>query len=510
MSAGTYLPISRTFRPSCTKISAPLYVQRSYRTVTGSGNVARRYAPYRKGLDGNRRTPIVKLDATTEATLPRLRRTLITAVAMAGLLSTMLAGTASAEHVDCGDVITTDTTLDSDVGPCPGHGLIVRSSNITLDLGGHKVFAANGPEETVGILLETVTVVTVQNGMVEGFDAGISIEGGSNNTIRRITAHNNVNDLSRNRDESGVVTINPDPNNCEYGDGILTLSSDENLIEHNRLLHNGPMSGIALVEDSDGNVVRKNKVRDQNVDNTIPSGRPDDPNTPRREDLAGACGVPFAQRFQDVGIRIEGPGADDNIVEGNRVERSMLEGISIHGYVCAPNPNEQPVTAPNTGNLILRNRVRENGGTGQGPAADGIGILQQGPMGIVCVSHGNTIRDNHSSYNVRDGIFVGGRGSHSNVIEDNVVNHNGRDGIRLSGPSTRPDNPDTPENEELTLPGAINNTIVGNRGHGNVEHDGHDDNPNCDNNIWRRNRFLTVNQPCVATEGTGSVEGPGL
>ncbi|MBW3645917.1 MAG: copper-binding protein, partial [Actinobacteria bacterium] len=71
-------------------------------------------------------------------------------------------------------MITTDTRLDSDVGPCPGHGLIVRADNVTLDLNGHTVFAANGPEETVGILLGNVSGVTVRNGTVEGFDAGVA------------------------------------------------------------------------------------------------------------------------------------------------------------------------------------------------------------------------------------------------------------------------------------------------------------------------------------------------
>jgi hypothetical protein len=39
--------------------------------------------------------------------------------------------------------------------------------------------------------------------------------------------------------------------------------------------------------------------------------------------------------------------------------------------------------------------------------------------------------------------------------------------------------------------------------------DGGDYNPGCASNVWSRNRFGTVNQPCVAANGTGWVGGPG-
>ena len=46
---------------------------------------------------------------------------------------------ALANHVRCGDVITQDTTLDSDLIDCPGDGIVIGASDITLDLGGHTV-----------------------------------------------------------------------------------------------------------------------------------------------------------------------------------------------------------------------------------------------------------------------------------------------------------------------------------------------------------------------------------
>ncbi len=40
------------------------------------------------------------------------------------------------------------------LGPCTGIGLIVGADNITLNLGGHRVFATTGTGEGAGILLE--------------------------------------------------------------------------------------------------------------------------------------------------------------------------------------------------------------------------------------------------------------------------------------------------------------------------------------------------------------------
>lgn len=68
--------------------------------------------------------------------------------------------------VDCGKVITANTTLKDDIGPCPRNGLIVGADNITLDLGGHRLFGFNGPGpgrgNTAGIRLPKRTGAHVQ------------------------------------------------------------------------------------------------------------------------------------------------------------------------------------------------------------------------------------------------------------------------------------------------------------------------------------------------------------
>ena len=389
---------------------------------------------------------------------------LATALGNATMLMTTQ-GVARAAHVACGEVVTTSVTLDGNLGPCPGFGLRVQASDVTIDLNGYRIFGQNtvGVEQA-GIQLRNVSRVTVMNGTVEGFDAGVAIEGGSRNTIKAMLVRDNINDLG---------------GPCIYGDGITTFSSDENVIETSRVIHNGPYSGISLVDDSDNNVVRFNSVLDSDVPNRRPNGS------------VGPCGLAPSFAIQGVGIRVEGPGANGNRVEGNQVVNSAIMGIAIHPHLCRPPTG--PPQSPNTNNLIIRNSVSATGARtiSQEPLADGIAIHQLGPPAIACAGFDNTITENLSTNNRRDGISLGPTAT-GNTITRNVATNNARDGIRLAGPPTP------------AVRGAVNNTLIGNTGRGNRGLDGHDANPACDNNLWLRNRFGTVNQPCVANPSTGA------
>src|SRR6058998_20253 len=94
------------------------------------------------------------------------------------MLSTGLVSTAAAQPaVDCGAVITKSTVLTTDIGPCPGVGIIVAADNVVLNLNGHTVagnpqLRGNGPDDQ-GVLLRQVRGSTVMNGTIQGFDGGV-------------------------------------------------------------------------------------------------------------------------------------------------------------------------------------------------------------------------------------------------------------------------------------------------------------------------------------------------
>lgn len=459
-------------------------------------------------------------DISAVQSRPRVWLAVVAAAAALLVVSPMLVGVADADHVSCGDVITESTTLTHDVGPCfNSNGLILRGEGVTLDLGGHRVFAAspNGPLENVGIRIGRSSGVTVQNGTVEGFDAGVEIVGGSGNTVQNVHAVNNINDMTEPwrfesrqapSEQPDVVEGNVSEMQwrmemlCFYGDGITTTDSDNNVIRHNTVVGNGPYGGITLVGDSDGNRVETNQVHDNNISNWNTRADGSQGSALCGATLPGAPGMQRGRQTQAMGIRLEGPGADENTIEGNQVTDGALAGISIHSYVCTPAEGDPfGPQNPNEHNLITKNRVSSTGderrvtadgfeSTEQDDFADGISSMAQGPIGrVTCTSHNNTITDNTSMDNDRHGVSLH-RTVEATEVSGNVANRNGGSGILVA--------------EE-----AMNNTLHRNRGHQNAEFDGFDGNADCDNNDWMANRFKTVNQPCVAAGGTGWVGGPG-
>lgn len=440
-------------------------------------------------------------------------------------------------------VVTSDTTLTGDVGPCAGHGIVVAADNVTLDLNGFTVRGAKAVAEQVGILLDGVQGVTVKNGTVTGFDAGVSIEYGGGNTVTGVTATRNVNDMIEPIDprsiviERGTMPTREQMHQmamveCYYGDGITAFGSSDNLIEGNVVTENGPYGGITLVDDSNRNVVRNNQVHENDLLNngvTDENGNPvfvdNTPGSPTRgrhvpagtagavqpQSMCGATeigtpGMGRGREVQSIGIRVEGPGADENVIDRNTVTKGGLAGISFHSFVMAPAAPNVPQGSSNRHNVVSHNSVSRTGEdtNAEDRFADGIASLSSGPVGTVThPSDTNTVVRNDSFDNFRHGISLG-RLTFGNRVDKNVVLNNGGSGIWVAGPvAPRADNPD------FDTRGAHDNFLTRNHGRGNGEFDGADLNPNCDNNLWKANNFRTFNQPCVVSGNSGNAVGRG-
>lgn len=467
-------------------------------------------------------TRTVRSTAARTATRVAGRGAVVGALALMAM-STVLIGSAAGEVIACGAVITQDTTLTDDVGPCPGEGVVIAADGVTLDLNGHTLRGnpeARRGNDKVGIRLQGVTGVTVRNGTVAGFDAGVAIMGGASNTVRGVTARDNVNYRIVTGRNSQPEDIVPDVGPyCDFGDGITVFDSQDNVLEDNNVFGNGPFSGISLVFDSDDNVVVDNDVHDNDVLNETPDGQGtvcgSTANGPVPDPPPYCCDA-FGRHSQGVGVRLEGPGAERNLVRGNDILRNGLAGVLISGF-------HLELGANNGYNVVRGNRIHQTGlrvhdSQGDGTEAyrsSGIQLHHSGPE-FIHVSYGNVIEDNDSSRNFAAGIEVTGPtpgsgvvGVHGNTIRNNVVNDNVLDGIHLAE-------------------GTVKTTVTGNRGVGNgrddqlVEEisdgdiyanwdgvDGGDYNPSCGSNHWSRNRFGTVNQRCVATKGSGQIEGAG-
>lgn len=442
------------------------------------------------------------------------------AALLAGVVTTVPASASVQLVTTCGTVITSAGTyvVANDLGPCTGDGIDVAHNNVTLSLNGHTITGNDTNNHTaneqLGVLLANVTGVKVHGpGTITAFDGGVAVLGGGNDSVSKVVTHDNINHVLE--PEGGVINPtthlygDPNLNPCNYGDGILTDNSSHDVISSNTSYHNGPFSGIALVDVSTHNQVTGNTVYTQSVYNQVFQ-----PNDTPPDYTSGPCG-PFGSNTigvgradQDIGIRVEGPGATNNTVANNHSFGNMLEGIAIHGHVCSTSTTPPP-TPDNSSNTVTHNVVSANGNDKFAPGMpNGIGVLQQGPAGTVCPSDNETITDNLSTSNANDGIYVAGRGFGGDTIHGNSAHGNGNDGIELSGTSsplpgatgdtvTGNDASNNKHDGIQADAGSASNTLSENTAKGNPTFDAEDDNATCGTNTWSSDVFGTVNQFCV-------------
>ncbi len=340
-----------------------------------------------------------------------------------------MVGSASAAVVACGQTITQNTVLDADVGPCSGtnvYGIIVGADNVTLDLNGHTVSGSPATGEGAGVFVFRRTGVTVKNGTVRDFDGGVAIEGGSANTVTGITAHDNI----------GVVGV------TRYADGIAILSSTDNRVVGNRVVHNGPLSGIGIYSRLDaehpratsgissGNLISGNLVADNNL--------------PRSAAINDSDGI----RIETMSVF--------NTVSNNQVSGSGLDGISIFSF--AP---DNTITGNATYLNGYLNPFRRKG--------DGIRVFGG--------SDRTTVQGNQAVANAANGIILHGPfGARPPVMNSRVTDNTAVNNNRL------------PPIEQSQLGGPAFDLLEGN--------------PACDANVWLRNTFGTASPPCTTTAGT--------
>lgn len=244
---------------------------------------------------------------------------------------------------NCGLIVIANTVLTQDIGPCAGNGIVVRADNVTLDLGGRRVFGFQQPSGPVGtaagIGLTQRSGVTVTNGTVAHFDGGVVLTGGGTNTVSNLLIEDNVGP----DDPLGGV---------ELSDGIVLFDSASNTIKANRLLRNGTYDGIAVLgTKSDSNVIEDNTVED-----TL--GTAD----------GGAAGQGIIVNASSLGD-MSGEVITNTRIAGNAVRRSGSSGIS--------NVNSAD-------GVIVANTIEGNGRT-NGPG-NGIGI-QLGPQALVVATN---------------------------------------------------------------------------------------------------------------------------
>ena len=301
---------------------------------------------------------------------------LLVALALAGATA-VGSGRARASQVSCGETITADTTLQQDLLNCPNHGIVIGADGVTLDLNGHLVDGDGTPAADCdqqkepcdfGLFNDGHDGVTVRDGSVREFAAGVLFGTATgrarNNRVLGVSATRNqftgigifsqVRGLVRN--SSGDGSLGRDGMGLSLGDshqvrilnnsfrhnahvGMETFESDRYLIKgnlfsrndeeailmggrnnqvrRNRLVRNG--SGMSL--GGRGNVVAHNRIVGGHDGIRVEKGR----------GTLVADNLIVDTRRWGITLGIYRPfiGGTDNLVRGNIVRRSRVDGIAV-------------------------------------------------------------------------------------------------------------------------------------------------------------------------------------
>lgn len=153
----------------------------------------------------------------------------------------------------CGDTVTADYELPDDLGPCPGHGLLVKSG-VHLDCRDHSLTGRVDAGEHYGIFLNgkpgaEVVGATVKRCRVSGFSRGIRLRAAQGNVI-----------------VGNVSTANGDFK-THAGYGIdLSGASRSNILQGNTVRGNAD-EGIHIGRGSHQNRLSENIVNDNYREN---------------------------------------------------------------------------------------------------------------------------------------------------------------------------------------------------------------------------------------------------
>ena len=162
-----------------------------------------------------------------------------------------------------------DYHLTQDIGPCAGHGIVIRSSDVRLTLAGHTISGLSNPascDPQIGIdVRNPATGVRISGGTVTGFADGVSLTGGSRVSALRVIDNcgfgimvagagsqvdtsivsGSVDGIALCKTQDAVVTSNEVFGNSRYGVLVSCADAgdDHNHVVRNILRDNGLPTG---------------------------------------------------------------------------------------------------------------------------------------------------------------------------------------------------------------------------------------------------------------------------
>jgi nitrous oxidase accessory protein NosD len=348
-----------------------------------------------------------------------LSRVLVLALVVASF-TVLSSGQALASHVSCGDTITTNTTLDSNLVNCPNNGIVIGADNITLDLNGHTIDGDATPVDPcpegascdVGVDNSAGhSGVTIEDGSIRQFSVGVLVTGGA----------------ARNRLHQLAVSDTTDI-------GIFVADSTDSVIEKTSMSDPG-VNGLVLL-DSQQALVARNSVSGSTGYAVFMFGVDDSRIQHNKLDAdqhGFLLGNSARNLVQHNAVSHTGGGIE--VVEGataNRVEHNRFTGILV-GDASDNLIRHNLVAATYAFGIILdgavRTRLERNIVTAPGPAI----IVTR--LEAAVAPQDTIVSGNHVTSKFSDGILVDS-GATGTLLVRNLAIRSGDDGIDVDAPAT--------------------------------------------------------------------------
>ena len=385
-------------------------------------------------------------------------------LALVGVVLVAMSGTEAAGQgqPQCGDTITTDTTLHHNLANCPHDGIVIGADNITLDLNGHTIDGdgISSHQCECGVDNDGHDGVTVVHGAVRQFDAGVLVAEARHNRLLGISASRNEFSGIFLASSRHVRILHNSIRRSGIGSGITIFDSTHNLILHNSSRRSGH-AGVQIT-NSTHNLIKGNRLsRNKGDEGAIELSSFREPGSSRAD-----RNVVIRNRASrnTSGIGIEG---SRNIIRRNRISHSRGHGGGFgiplshgdHNLIARNSIRDTEGDAigvgfePGAGNVVRRNRIRGAGelpgrGAAQPPQA-GVLVFSRGKRTLVV---GNVIRGG-----AEDGIRVRAKAQHTRLKGNHAFGAKD-DGIDVNNPKTKLTRNEARRNGDLgieAVPGVI-------------------------------------------------------
>jgi len=269
--------------------------------------------------------------------------------ATSAVLLPLIAVSSPLYALQCGDIIRQETVLHSNIGPCPGDGLVIEGHGFALDLNG---FSISGSWGGFGVRLTPIAYdVTLKGpGMISNFGAGIVGRMGTGGiTIQEVTFVDNTVgiDLSQSQAPIRILENTIRGGGGQRGSVGISLGEMHGTIEEN-----------TITGQSTAGIVLTHVVSTLVTENTI------------RKNMLG------------IQVTLDSTGFT---ISGNRISHNQQDGILLQPqFGCANSPVEDNDTSHNGGSGIVVSPVVRGGcliqnNTAEHNAVYGISVIPGSP-----------------------------------------------------------------------------------------------------------------------------------